>query len=204
MRLLRSLLNLIAAAIAAALTVAAVIYFVPSLQRSLLLSQLERDTERRYAIGTIHLQATSVALDDVFVLDRGQGLEIGKARLTGPFWRLPIDRRLMISGGQLSGVVLDLTSAPSDIDGTVLHFLEQADTFDKEHWLSSQVARGLAPLRAAGLAYRIENLAVDARLDFPGFSVQGSFLILSADSGDATTIDLVVNELTARSALPGR
>jgi hypothetical protein len=204
MRLLRSLLNLIAAAIAAALTVAAVIYFVPGLQRSLLLTQLERDTERRYAIGSIHVQATSVALDDVFVLDRGQGLEIGQARLTGPFWRLPLDRHLTITGGELRGVVLDLTSAPSDIDGTVLHFLEQADALDKERWLSSQVARGLAPLRAAGLGYRIENLAVDARLDFPGFNVQGAFLIMSADSSDAAGIDLVVHELTARSALPGR
>jgi hypothetical protein len=184
MRPLRFLLHLLAAMLAATLTVGAIVLLSPALQREAALTLLRQDTERRYQVESLRLHFGGIEAAGLYILSGQGGLAIDQLSLQYPPWRLLFQRTLAVRAGQINGLHIDLAAVPAATDDTLVAYLGRASAAEKNQWLRAQTQRCIDLLAASGPGISLRDVDVRGTLQLRHTVIDLDFRILTANSHD--------------------
>jgi len=186
------------ASLAVLVTFGVLFYNNPSWQKAALMSVLEQDQGREYSIESVSVKTGSIHLENAFVLQGEQGIEVKELGLVLPLWKV-LQGEIVIEKGLVSGLKIDLSNFyqgdPTAADW--LTFVEQLKS-DPEFW-RQRIAQLLSTIEAYGYRTRIENLFIEGEVLLPySESVSLNLYVQRADTSALESIQLtVMNDLQA-------
>ncbi|MCC5834652.1 MAG: hypothetical protein JJU20_07960 [Opitutales bacterium] len=187
--LFKLLFNLALALIAAVLTVAVVVFFVPDLQKSILLHFLEKDPRRSYQMESFKVFPDGLEARGIFVLEGLNGVEIKDLELRGSLLPLVTERKIVVSSGNFERVFIDLSQMRVGDMLDMGQYLNEVGPEEHERWMRQQSIRSLSLLDQRGWDYDIRDVQVQGSLLLPDAFVDFQFRILEA-TPDGVTIEL--------------
>lgn len=187
--LFKLLFNLILALVAAVLSVAVVVFFVPDLQKSILLHFLEQDPRRTYQMESFKLYPDGLEAKGVFVLEGLNGVEIKEIELRGSFLPLVTERKVVVHSGTFESVFIDLSQLRVGEMLDMGQYLNEVGPEEHERWMAQQSVRSLSLLDQRGWDYDIRDVQVQGSLLLPDAFVDFQFRILEA-TPDGVSIEL--------------
>lgn len=187
--LFKLLFNLILALVAATLSVAVVVFFVPDLQKSILLHFLEQDPRRSYQMEAFKLHPDGVEASGIFVLEGLNGVEIREVELRGSLLPLATQRKIQVTSGRFERVFIDLSQMRVGDMLDMGEYLNEVGSEDHERWMTQQAVRSLSFLDQRGWNYDIRDVQVHGSLLLPDAFVDFRFRIVEA-TPEGVLIDL--------------
>lgn len=187
--LFKLLFNLVLALIAAVLSVAVVVFFVPDLQKSILLHFLDKDPRRGYQIESFKLHPDGLEASNIFVLEGLNGVEIRELELRGALLPLLTQRKIVVNSGRFERVFIDLSHLRAGDMVDMGRYLNEISSEDHERWMTQQAVRSLSLLDQRGWNYEIRDVQVDGSLLLPDAFAEFRFRIVEA-TPEGVVIDL--------------
>ncbi len=187
--LFKLLFNLVLALIAAVLSVAVVVFFVPDLQKSILLHFLEKDPRRSYQMESFKVFPDGLEARGIFVLEGLNGVEIKDLELRGSLLPLVTERKIVVSSGNFERVFVDLSQMRVGDMLDMGQYLNEVGPEEHENWMRQQSIRSLSLLDQRGWDYDIRDVQVQGSLLLPDAFVDFQFRILEA-TPDGVTMEL--------------
>jgi hypothetical protein len=193
----RFLFSLIVAFLAVVLTVGLVLAFNRDWQRDLVESALERRTGLQWSIEKAWFaRPDHFRAEEVFALKGIEGVEVGVVDLRFDLGRSLGTEEIVVAGGRLERLVLDLSTMPPEALGLTAAQLARG-TPGREATLaavSDLTEFALMRVEAAGLTVELNDLAVDGVVLLPGGrQLRFSQTIQHAVSGDTAEMRLSIH-----------
>ena len=122
-------------------------------------------------------------MEGVFVLDGAVGAEVKFARITGPFWKLPLSGIVEIDSGELMGLEVDLSGIRVG-DPTAEDYQDLLHRISTDHkFWQERVGLVLSKFTASGMKVHLRNVLLTGKVLMPGDKVVPlRWFILEADS----------------------
>jgi hypothetical protein len=191
MRLIKLLLNLLLALLAVGITFGILVYLKPGWQKALLEEALKRDTARQWQVGEVRLGPRNVYARDVFVLDGPSGIEVGQLSLSGPFWRAPLTGVISVTGGAISGLLVDVSQvAVGDLTASDWQdFLRDLED-DLDFW-EERIGLVLHKVAASNWDVVLRDVELRGQILMPGNRlIPVSWRIIEADSRSPDAVQI--------------
>jgi hypothetical protein len=153
------------AAVAVAATLVVLFLFQPGWQTESARKLLAQDSDRQWDLGSLSLSSQGVEVEDLFILDRSGGLEVGTLSLELDWFSL-LTGSISVRSGTVTRAFIDLSEIP--IDANVRYHLIRAkeDPGELLAWMEAKIED---LLRASGgnlPKLKIRKVKVDAYLLF--------------------------------------
>lgn len=191
MKILKFLRNLGLALVAVAITFVVLFLVTPSWQRASLKLALQQDTERRWEVGSVHLQPTRAEIGGLYVLEGPAGMEVQYAELEGPFWKALLTGELVVERGSVQGIFVDLTNLHvGELTSRDWQSMKQQISEDRKFW-EERLELVFRKLEAAGWRFQIGDLTLQGEVLLPGEeTVPFRWLLVEATSGPERSVQL--------------
>lgn len=183
MRILKFLTRLFLAFLAVGLTFGIIFFLTPSWQQSVVSDILAKDTDRRWQVGKINLSPFNVEAAGLYMLQPPIGAEIPHLELSGPVWQVPFTRRIVITSGEISGLVLDVNQVRvgDTTSSDWQSFLDRVSG-DPAFW-EERLGLVLAKVSAMGWGLNMENVVMTGQVLMPGDRIIPlRLLVIEADT----------------------
>lgn len=196
MRLFKFLARLLLALLAVALTFGIIFFLSPSWQQSVVSEILAKDAERSWQVEAIELSPLGVEASGVFMLQNAIGAEVSRMELSGPIWQVPFTRRVMLSSGEITGLVLDVSQVRvGDTTSSDWQSFLRRVSDDPDFW-EERLGLVLHKVTALGWGLSMEDVVITGQVLMPGGRmIPLRLLIIEADSDQPE--DVTVQTLPA-------
>lgn len=149
------------------------------------MTALENDVARQWEIGAVRLTPNQIRIENLFMLQGGNGIELERLQCRGPFWQYVINQHVEVREGEVRDLFLDVSNLPkSSFDEEML----KAEGKPPEWW-GARIHQAMQSVLPAGSSARLENVKIRGNALLPGkVEIPLDLFIEVADTRDPDSI----------------